>query len=165
MSWKINGPESRLISEDGTPGGYGVFKVRGTRMDLQFHPNGYEAGRNQFRVYDLNRVPEEFGGESASNRVLVNVYNWDEGWKISVRENGRELGVRRTWTRDPLYRLIRRDALPTRPTAFLAVCNAHMFVVEASAADTPLDIVVTDPAGRRYRQRVERPKTFDWRIE
>ena len=40
-----------------------------------------------------------------------------------------------------------------------------MFVVEASAADTPLDIVVTDPAGRRYRQRVERPKTFDWRIE
>lgn len=165
VSWKISGPESRLISEDGTPGGYGVIRVRGERMDMQFHPNGYEADRNQFRVYDLNRVPEAYGGEPNANRVLVNVYNWDEGWKISVRENGREIGARRTWTRDPLYRLIRRDALPTRPTAFLAVYNAHMFVVETSAPDTPLDIVVTDPAGRRYRQRVERPKAFDWRIE
>jgi len=165
VSWKINGPESRLISEDGTPGGYCVFKFRGDRATWQFHPNGYEADKNQFRVYDLNCVPEEFGGEPNSNRVLVNVYNWDDAWKISVRENGRELKAKRTWTRDPLYRLIRRDALPTRPTAFLAVRNAHMFVVETSAADTPLDIVVTDGAGRRYRQRIERPKTFDWRIE
>ena len=95
----------------------------------------------------------------------MNVYNWDDDWRISVRENGREIGAKRTWTRDPLYRLIRRDALPTRPTAFLAINNAHMFVVETSDAASTLDIVVTDGAGRRYRQRVERPKTFDWRIE
>ena len=165
VSWKINGPESRLISEDGTPGGYGVFKFRGDKVDWQFHPNGYEADKNQFRVYDLNTVPEEFGGQPGSNRVLVNVYNWDDDWRISVRENGREIGAKRTWTRDPLYRLIRRDALPTRPTAFLAINNAHMFVVETSDAASTLDIVVTDGAGRRYRQRVERTKTFDWRIE
>lgn len=164
VSWKINGPESRLVSEDGSPGGYTVFRFRGYKVSWQFKPNGYATG-NQFRVYDLNSVPREFGGEPGSNRVLINVYNWDERWTLRVRENGREVPVVRTWTRDPLYRLIRRDALPTRPTAFLAVDNAHMFILEASSPSTTLDITVTDPFGRRYRQRVERPKPFDWTIE
>lgn len=165
VSWKINGPESRLVSEDGSPGGYNIFRFRGKRVSWQFKPNGYKARKNQFRVYDLNCVPEAFGGEPGSDRVLVNVYNWSDGWKISVREEGRELEVVRTWTRDPLYRLVRRDALPTRPTAFLATYNAHMFAVRTASPSSTLDITVTDPFGRRYRQRIERPKTFDWRIE
>ena len=137
VSWKINGPESRLVSEDGSPGGYLILRYRGGRADWQFKPNGYRADRNQFRVYDLNQVPEEFGGQPGSNRCLINVYNWDERWTVRVRENGRDLKVEQVWAKDPLYILIRRDALPTRPTAFRAVANPHMFSVEASAPDTP----------------------------
>lgn len=165
VSWKINGPESRLVSEDGSPGGYLILRYRGGRADWQFKPNGYRADRNQFRVYDLNRVPEEFGGQPGSNRCLINVYNWDERWTVRVRENGRDLKVEQVWAKDPLYILIRRDALPTRPTAFRAVANPHMFAVEASAPDTPLEVTVTDRFGRKYRQTVERPKQFDWRTE
>jgi len=165
VSWKISGPEKRLVCDDGSPGGYMVFRFRGGRTEWQFHPNGSEAGRNQFRVYDLNEVPGEWGGEPGGNRVLINVYNWDDAWTLSVRENGAELPVRRVWTRDPLYRFIRRDVLPSRPTAFLAVYNAHMFVAEASAADTPLEVTVTDRFGRRYRQQVCRPKAFSWAAE
>ena len=165
VSWKINGPESRLVSEDGSPGGYLILRYRGGRADWQFKPNGYRADRNQFRVYDLNRVPEEFGGQPGSNRCLINVYNWDERWTVRVRENGRDLKVEQVWAKDPLYILIRRDALPTRPTAFRAVANPHMFAVEASAPDTPLEVTVTDRFGRKYRQTVERPKRFDWRTE
>lgn len=71
---------------------------------------------------------------------------------------GRDLKVEQVWAKDPLYILIRRDALPTRPTAFRAVANPHMFSVEASAPDTPLEVVVTDRFGRKYHQTVERPK-------
>ena len=165
VSWKINGPESRLVSEDGSPGGYLILRYRGGRADWQFKPNGYRADRNQFRVYDLNRVPGEFGGQPGSNRCLINVYNWDERWTVRVREKGRDLKVEQVWAKDPLYILIRRDALPTRPTAFRAVANPHMFSVEASAPDTPLEVTVTDRFGRKYRQTVERPKQFDWRTE
>lgn len=69
VSWKINGPESRLVSEDGSPGGYLILRYRGGRADWQFKPNGYRADRNQFRVYDLNRVP----GESAASRAATAV--------------------------------------------------------------------------------------------
>ena len=31
VSWKINGPESRLVSEDGSPGGYLILRYRGGR--------------------------------------------------------------------------------------------------------------------------------------
>ena len=165
VSWKINGPESRLVSEDGSPGGYLILRYRGNRASWQFKPNGYRADCNQFRVYDLNRVPEEFGGQPDSNRCLINVYNWDSQWTVQVREKGRDLKVEQVWTKDPLYILIRRDALPTRPTAFRAVANPHMFSVEASAPDTPLEVVVTDRFGRKYHQTVERPKKFDWQTE
>lgn len=165
ISWKISGPEKRLVSEDGSPGGYGILRVRGKKFDRQFKANGYTIEENQFRVYDLNHVPEKFGGKPASNRLLINVYNWDDRWQIEVREGKKQLPVERTWTRDPLYRLIRHDVLPTRPTAFRAVYNAHMFEVETSAEDTPIEVIVTDHAGRRYRQQVVRPKRFDWQIE
>lgn len=165
VSWKINGPGSRLISEDGSPGGYLVLRYRGNRVNWQFKPNGYRADRNQFRVYDLNRVPEEFGGQPGCNRCLINVYNWDEQWTVRVREKGRDLKVEQVWTKDPLYMLIRRDVLPTRPTAFRAIANPHMFSVQASSSDTPLEVTVTDRFGRKYRQRIERPKEFNWQTE
>ena len=165
VSWKINGPESRLISEDGSPGGYLILRYRGDRASWQFKPNGYRADLNQFRVYDLNRVPEEFGGQPGSNRCLINVYNWDEQWTVRVREKGRDLKVEQIWAKDPLYTLIRRDALPARPSAFRAIANPHMFSVQASSSNTPLDVIVTDRFGRKYRQMIERPKDFDWQIE
>lgn len=165
VSWKINNPDSRLVCSDGAPGGYEIFRFRGDKVDWQFKPNGYAADKNQFRVYDLNRVPEEFGGKPGSNRVLINVYNYDDQWQVSVRENGRELPVKRVYGRDPLYQLVRRDVLPTRPKDFLVTDAAHMFEVEASSAEAALDIKVTDRAGRVYKQHVERPKTFDWQIE
>ncbi|OUQ54464.1 metallophosphoesterase [Alistipes sp. An116] len=165
VSWKINGPESRLISEDGSPGGYLILHYRGDRACWQFKPNGYRADCNQFRVYDLNRVPEEFGGQPGSNRILINVYNWDEQWTVRVREKGRDLTVEQIWAKDPLYILIRRDALPTRPTAFRAVANPHMFSVKTSSPNTSLEVIVTDRFGRKYRQMINRPKDFDWQIE
>lgn len=115
------------MSEDGSPGGYLILRYRGGRADWQFKPNGYRADRNQFRVYDLNRVPGEFGGQPGSNRCLINVYNWDERWTVRVRGERPRPESRTGVGQRPLYILIRRDALPTRPTAFRAVANPHMF--------------------------------------
>lgn len=165
VSWKINEPDSRLLCTDGTPGGYMIMRYGGNKASWLFKPNGYDANRNQFRVYDLNQVPEEFGGQPGKNLCLVNVYNWDENWKINAKEQGKELDVRQVVAKDPLFILIRKDVLPTRPESFRAVANTHMFIVETSSPDMPVKITVTDRFGHKYRQIIERPKKFDWRME
>ncbi len=165
QSWKINGPESRLVCDDGSPGGYMIYTFNGKDISWKFKPEGYAIADNQFRVYDLNTVPEEFGGKPGSNQVLVNVYAWDEDWKVTVKENGREIQAKRVVVKDPLYWLVRKDAIPGRPTAFLAIPTSHMFIVETSGPDTSLDISVTDKFGKRYKQKVLRPKKFDWQTD
>ena len=167
VSWKINGETSRVISEDGSPAGDWIIKVKGDNLQWQFKAAERDLEKSQFFVYDLNCVPEQFGGSKDSNEILINIYNWDPDWKVEVTENGRSLDVSHCWTRDPLYRLIRsdEDALPGRPTAFLANYNSHMFKVKAANAKSPISIRITDGFGNVYKTMMKRPKKFSWDME
>ena len=51
----------------------------------------------------------------------------------------------------------RRDL---KKNMFTAETTAHMFHVVASAADTTLEISVTDSFGRTYTETMVRPKAF-----
>ena len=95
---------------------------------------------------------------------MINIYNWDSDWKVEVTENGRSLDVSHCWTRDPLYRLIRsdEDALPGRPTAFLANYNSHMFKVKTANVKSTVNIRITDRFGNVYKTKMKRPKNFSW---
>lgn len=165
VSWMLNGPHSRLVADDGTPGGYTIFEFDGENVRWQFKAEGYDIEKNQFRAYDLNEVPEEYGGQPGSDKVLLNVYNWDEKWSVEAFENGRKLEVRQIYSRDPLYLLIRESELPKRPTAFRGSFSAHFFEVTAHTSDNPLEIVITDRFGNVYRQTVKRPKSFSWQTD
>ena len=123
--WTGNYTNGRTqMCRDGAPAGYGLFEI-GTAGadDVQWHYQGIgKAADYQFRAYDLNRclitrdkycpdIKNNFGTVSAEffaqyangydrprsdNTVLINVFNWNEKWKVEVREveTGNRLPVR-----------------------------------------------------------------------
>lgn len=165
-SWKLYGEGRRHHAKDGTPGGYAIYEVDGKKISWKYKALGRPVDSCQFIAFDMNTVPERFGGREGGNEVLVNVYNWDPEWKITVRENGRKLPVERCLARDPLYSLIADGIIPFESSnAFTPSYKAtHMFRVTASGPDTPLEITVRDRFGRKWREVVERPKAFHWQM-
>ena len=161
-----NGYAGNHICKDGSPGGYGVWKMNGTDIRWLFKSIGYKEDY-QFRSYDLNTIhitaashaPNVSDGilspyagtyaqPRADNEVLINVWGYDSQWKIEVTENGENLEVFRVHTLDPLhiisYEALRLNAGATPTRAFVSTETAHMFRVVASAPDTTLEIKVTD---------------------
>lgn len=163
-----NNPAAGLhIAQDGAPGGYYEYTFTGTDMKWVFHGTGRENSE-QFFSYDMNNVKlsaNEYTSSYASdynsypaNTVLINVWNYDPSWTISVKENGTALGVTRVRTYDPLFLL---SYTATGSTSFGPTLTAHMFKVTASSATSTLDIKVTDRFGNEYSETMTRPKAFN----
>lgn len=162
-SWQIYGPEKPHLSKDGTPGGYMIYRFSGKEMTRQYKAIGREADECQFIVYDLNTVPAAYGGSAGSNRLLLNVYNWDPSWTVKACENGTEIAVEQCWCADPLYSLAAEGL--TLSSAFAPGTGVpHMFVATAAAADSAVDVTVNDGQGNEWKQTVVRPKAFVWNM-
>lgn len=146
------------FSRDGTPAGYLQCDIAGAEIAWHYVPCGGDWRTGQFRTYDLNCIPAEYGGQAASNAVLLNIFNWDPAWQVSVRENGREIPVKQVWTTDPLYAKAAIGSTLMRAPSLRPVCSPHIFRAEASTPDAPLEIEVTDHFGNVFRERMERPK-------
>lgn len=164
-SWKLYGQGRRHMAKDGTPGGYAIYRVNGKKVSWSYKALGLPVDSCQFRVYDMNTVPEQYGGKPGSNEVWINVFNWDPDWKITVRENGRRLPAERIADFDPLYRCVSEGEVPVTGTAFSPARTEHLFRVQAAQAGSTLEIVVRDGFGRTWRQRVVRPKAFGWDMQ
>lgn len=177
-----NGYANNHICKDGSPGGYGVWKMDGFDMQWFYKSAGYDKNY-QFRAYDLNKVritAAEFAPNSTdealaeyvgsyshknqNNEVLINVWGYDNKWSIEVSENGNALDVNRVQALDPLhiisYEALRINAGATPTSAFVTSETAHFFKVTASAPDSTLEIKVTDRFGNVYSENMERPKEF-----
>lgn len=156
VSWKINDLDMPMICEDGTPGGYQIFTVEGDDISWQLKSSYDTIENSQMRVYDLNTIPVEYGGEPGSDILLINIFNWDDEWKIDVYEGEKKLDVQRKAGYDPLYKQIRTETktLLHRPTAFLTSINAHMFTVKRRNKADKVIITVTDRFGNVYTEEV-----------
>lgn len=177
-----NGYAGNHICRDGSPGGYGVWEINGSQQQWYYKSIGYDKSY-QFRSYDLNTVHitaanfapnasnatlAQYAGpyahENLNNEVLINVWGFDNKWKIEVRESGNLLDVIRVKTLDPLhiisYETLRLNAGATPTSSFVTNETAHLFKVKASAPDSTLEIKVTDRFGRIYTETMERPKAF-----
>ena len=171
-----------LISTDGTPGGYSVFDLSGDSMQWRYKATDF-SDSYQFRTYYLNNVEISYKYVSnadadhkknfdryvsayplsSDNEVLINIWNWDPKWSLSVTEEGKELEYTRVVAYDPLhiiaYTAKRLDKNKT--ATFPTQRNNHFFKVKASSPTSTLEIKVTDRFGNIYTETMTRPKAFD----
>ena len=186
-SWWWTGYLSQnSICRDGSEGGYMVFTNSGS--DVKWRWKGMKvAAERQFRTYDMNVVKKHFATDASTrkylekypgntnysgckaNTIYINVWNYDSGWRIVVRENGRELPVTRVLDYDPLhtlsYDIPRTAANGSMTSTFASLTSPHLFSATAAAADSSLEIEVTDRFGTVYRETMTRPKAYSIRME
>lgn len=171
------------VSTDGAPNGYRITTVTGTEQKSLFKAIG-RTDDYQFRSYDRNKisltaentgVPSSKAGilasedkgsyatSSSANEVIINVWDYDTGWKVEVTENGKALSVSQLKNAyDPAFllgytipRLKEADGVTWHQSA-----TNHLFKVTASSATSTLEIKVTDDEGREYKETMKRPKDF-----
>ena len=186
-SWWWTGYISKnSICKDGSEGGYMIFTNNGG--DVKWRWKGMKvAADKQFRTYDMNVVKNHYATDASvkaflqkyitrsrytackENTVYINVWNWDSGWKISVKENGQPLTVTQVRAEDPLHNLsydIPRTASNGSLTSSFATYNTtHIFSAEAASATSTLEIVVTDRFGVTYTESMTRPKAYTTYME
>ena len=170
------------VSQDGAPGGYGIWEFNGKNFKHSFRAAGHPADY-QFRAYDMNKVKEiivpSLGGSHKdflkystavqnypANTILVNVWDYDPDWKVSISENGKQLTVSRAAAYDPLHVVALSakrcaSASATSTPSFLTSSWSHFFVAQASSANSTVTVTVTDRNGNSYTETMVRPKAFN----
>lgn len=174
------------IGKDGSPGGYAVWEANGINQLTYYKGIGFDKNY-QFRSYDLNtvhitadahapnanatykaKVPAivgEYATANKKNQVLLNIWGYQDNWKISIKENGISLPYTRVSKKDPLHLIsynLKRINVNADPTSSFATINtAHMFLATASSPTSTLEITVEDHFGNKYHETMVRPKTFN----
>ena len=180
--WYSSGFGGPQIGSLGEPAGCKIFTIDSTNIEWRFKATQYPADK-QFTCFDMNSVCEYFrtNGEVKvfrhhypkranyaaveENTIMVNVWDWANDWKISIKENGVELPVKRKKAESPLM-LVNIDIPNTLWLSKFASKNnkqkphPHMFHAVASSADSTIEVTVTDAFGNVYTETMERPKQF-----
>lgn len=170
------------VCTEGSPAGYKVFKIQGSNIEWYYKGLGIDDNTDLFTAYDMNKVKEYWKSDDTQmqkfltklparasdynsigdNVVMVNVWAHEQGWKISVKEDGKELDVKQVWIRDPLHSLsydIPRSAAGSDLTFASGNCH-HMFAATASSATSTVEISVTDNFGHTWTETMTRPMEF-----
>ena len=166
------------VSQDGAPGGYGVFTFDGKDMSHYFKASGW--GKDyQFRAYDMAEVKKVITLESGGSKerfkvhvddiqsyndkdILINVWDYDPEWTVTVTENGKDLPLTPVLGRDPLHEAAltaKRYKTADNPSFVTGQWN-HFF--KATSSDTRSTVVITvkDRNGNVYQETMQRPKPF-----
>ncbi len=177
------------INGDGSPSGYKVFEIKGNDIKWHYKSLGRDASY-QFRAYDLKncRITRDaycpnsktsisdsffsqyaFGWDQASNttstnKILINVFDYDVDWKIEVTENGTPLNVSQVEGYDPLhvvhFNMERMSSGTTGSTnmTFPTGKTAHLFEASTINSTSAVVIKVTDSFGNVYQETMSRPR-------
>jgi len=175
------------ICKDGSPGGYSIWHMDGAAQQWYYKSIGYPKNY-QFRAYDLNTVQitatahtpnanadfkakvasyaGEYAAKRTSNEVLLNIWGYQQNWKISVQEEGAELVVQQVHKKDPLHIIsyaTQRLNVNADPTStFVGGNTSHLFLTKASKENSTLLITVEDSFGNVYTEKMIRPKPFTY---
>ena len=167
------------ISQDGTPGGFAVWEFTGKEMKHYYQAAGHDENY-QFRAYDINEVKkvvtsEAGGGNSKftpyvtamsaypANTILVNAWDFDDTWTVSITENGKELTVSKEYAYDPVH-IMALSAPRCKEAAspnFLTDKWPHFFKATASSASSTVVVKITNRNGKSYTETMARPKVFN----
>lgn len=132
------------ICLDGTPRGYGVYEVNGTDLKWQYKSSGYPLSY-QFRA-----------SRDEDQNVIVNVWNWDEAWKVEWIEDGVEMGAMEQFEGyDPLATQVCAGEARKIYSWIAPVKTKHLFKAHPNKKNASIEIRVTDRFGTVYTQKLK----------
>ncbi|HVI44689.1 MAG TPA: calcineurin-like phosphoesterase C-terminal domain-containing protein [Chitinophaga sp.] len=137
------------ICGDGTPSGYGVYEVDGSDIKWYYKSTGL-AKEKQLRVYPKGKVKE------SPDEIAVNVWNWDNKWKVEWYEDGVLKGnMEQRVANDPwAVELYAGPALPKKHKWVEPILNDHMFFAKPSASAVKIIVKATDRFGNVYEESI-----------
>ena len=96
----------------------------------------------------------------------MNVWDYDQDWKVEILEGETPLSVSKVYTYDPLHIVALsaprcKSAAATSTPSFLTTSWTHFFQAKASSATSTVTVKVTDRNGKVYTETMTRPKAFD----
>lgn len=135
------------ICEDGTPSGYGVYEVNGTDLKWYYQPTGLSR-TEQVRIY-VDELTNQ-------KRLIANVWNWDQEWKVEYFLDGKAMGTMEQQTGyDPLsVSLYKGDKLPAGRTFPEPKQTDHLFLAHFEPSVKKVKVVVTDRFGEQFTAEV-----------
>ena len=135
------------ICSDGTPAGYGVYDVDGTDIKWHYKSTGM-AKDQQLRIYAKGRLP------AFPDEISVNVWNWDNKWKVEWYEDGVLKGpMEQRVAHDPwAVELYLGPQLPKKRTFVEPTLTDHMFFAKPSAGVKQITVKATDRFGNVYQE-------------
>jgi len=134
------------ICEDGTPCGYGVYKVKGTELSWHYQSTGQSA-EHQMKIH-----VSDFS--SSEKQVVVNIWNSDAEWKTEYWIDGVAKGALEQFEGfDPLaYKNLLGPDLP-KPRGFAEPKKTkHLFKTIVSSSTKEIKVVATDRFGKKYTE-------------
>ncbi len=186
--WYSSGFGGPMLGSLGEPAGCKIFTINNRDIKWYFNPTQFSTD-TQFRCFDMNTVRDYFkkNGEvkvfldhfpkrtnyadwQTDNAVMIHVWDWAEGWKIKVTENGKELDVVRKKAENPQM-IVGLDIPNSLWRIKFSSSNnkvkqhPHMFHVVTSSPNSTLEVTVTDSFGREFHQTMIRPKPFSVNIK
>ncbi|MDE7442600.1 MAG: calcineurin-like phosphoesterase family protein, partial [Muribaculaceae bacterium] len=179
------------ICRDGSVGGYGVMEWTGSDYKRYYKSMGYDRSY-QFRTYDRNNIyitPEEYAPDQNhsdptfvsnfaflaqdyafdrrnSNEVIINIFSWEDSWKLEITEDGKPLNWGVTNWFDPLHIIsfdmwrLNKNNDRLEGSAMKTAGTSHLFRTYPSSPTSTLEIKVTDCYGNVYHETMTRPKAF-----
>lgn len=142
-------------SQDGVPNGYYIYHVDGTEISWKFKPNGKDADKNMFRVYEPGFPDTDMVKPSDDKTVIVNVWDWDEDWTVTWSLDGVEQGdvPRYEAMKDPLA-VYNYENIPGHET-WVVHETYHIFHCDVPSTGSLVKVTVSDPFGRTLSKTLE----------
>ena len=131
------------ICSDGTPRGYGVYEVDGTKLKWYYKATG-KPKEHQVSVYMETLTNQK--------RFIANVWNWDPEWKVVYELDGKLMGEpEKIDGYDPLsVELYKGEKLPiTRSFAEPHRTN-HLFMAHFNPSVKKVKVIATDRFGEKF---------------
>jgi len=184
--WWTGNMNGHHVCRDGSPGGYSLWQVQCDKLQWKYK-SIEQNGDMQMRIYDMNTVKEYFATNDdakkmlakytsrsnyaslADNTVYVNIFAYDNDWKVEAFEGETRRTATRICDEDPFhslcYDLPRVASTGSYTGDFASTTTCHMFSIKTNAANTPVTLRVTDSFGNVYVQSIQRPMPFDINLE
>lgn len=127
------------VAIDGTPVGYTIYDFDGDAISWRFKGVGMDES-------------EQFSVSREQGSVIVNVFNYDHGWKVELYENGACRGeMDQYWGHDPYAESIYSES-KVKISWLRPGITRHLFRKELSDPDAVVKIVVEDRFGNIYEK-------------